>query len=154
MRIKIPGFAGATGGDTIDSEATIPCVSGLPLIVVVVVCDVGGVWVPGVVVVVVVGDLESASGTMVDWEVDREKVLARGARWVSFSSTSRQLIHTPRVTCFDLDIGYAYSSSNSKTSWYISPACFCRVGTGYVKSLMVCDGNLHTPLPLVKNRLL
>ena len=33
-----------------------------------------------VVVVVVVGDFESASGVMVDWEEDREKVLASGAR--------------------------------------------------------------------------
>lgn len=29
---------------------------------------------------------ESDSGTMVDWEEEREKVLARGARWVSLSS--------------------------------------------------------------------
>ena len=32
----------------------------------------------------VVGDF--VSGTMVDWEDEREKVLARGARWVSLSS--------------------------------------------------------------------
>jgi hypothetical protein len=32
------------------------------------------------------GDLESESGVMVDWEEEREKVLARGARWVSLSS--------------------------------------------------------------------
>ena len=32
------------------------------------------------VLVVVVGDFESASGVMVDWEEDRENVLARGAR--------------------------------------------------------------------------
>lgn len=35
---------------------------------------------------VAVGDLAGASGVMVDWEDEREKVLARGARWVSLSS--------------------------------------------------------------------
>jgi len=37
--------------------------------------------VPGVAV----GDFAGASGVMVDWEDEREKVLARGARWVSLS---------------------------------------------------------------------
>lgn len=35
---------------------------------------------------VAVGDFAGASGVMVDWEDEREKVLARGARWVSLSS--------------------------------------------------------------------
>lgn len=34
---------------------------------------------------VAVGDFAGASGVMVDWEDEREKVLARGARWVSLS---------------------------------------------------------------------
>jgi hypothetical protein len=155
VRIKIPGFAGATGGDTIASEATMPCVSGLPLIVVGVACDVGGVCDPDVVVVLVlvVGDLESASGVMVDWEEDREKVLARGARWVSLSSASCQPFHTLRVVSFNLDVGCTYSSSVSKTSWHISPACSCRFGMEYSKSLTACDGGLHSPVPSVKNRI-
>lgn len=66
VRIRIPGFAGATGGDIMFSEAAMPCGSGLPLLVVGTACDVGGVWVPEVVVVVGVGDLDSASGVMVD----------------------------------------------------------------------------------------
>lgn len=32
------------------------------------------------------GDLAGASAVMVDWEEEREKVFARGARCVSFSS--------------------------------------------------------------------
>lgn len=40
----------------------------------------------GVLVPEAVGDLAGASGTMVDCEEEREKVLARGARWVSLSS--------------------------------------------------------------------
>lgn len=32
----------------------------------------------------------AASGVMVDWEEEREKVLARGARWVSLSSAYSQ----------------------------------------------------------------
>jgi hypothetical protein len=91
VRIRIPGLAGATGGDIMFSEAAMPWMSGFPLLVVDAACDVGGVWAPAEVeVVVVVGDLESDSGVMVDVEEEREKVLARGARCVSFSSIHRQ----------------------------------------------------------------
>lgn len=44
----------------------------------------------GVLVPEAVGDLAGASGVMVDCEEEREKVLARGARWVSLSSTRSQ----------------------------------------------------------------
>lgn len=57
-----------------------PCVSD-PLLALVGACVIGGVLRPEVV-----GDFVSASGVMVDWEEEREKVLARGARWVSLSS--------------------------------------------------------------------
>ena len=67
-----------------------PCVSALPLLVVEAAWEVGGVCVPEVEVVV--GDLESDSGVMVDWEEEREKVLARGARWVSLSSVRMSAI--------------------------------------------------------------
>lgn len=64
------------------SDAAMFCVSA-PLLV-------GAAEVTGVCVPEEVGDLAGASGVMVDWEEEREKVLARGARWVSFSSISRQ----------------------------------------------------------------
>ena len=89
MRIRIPGLAGATGGDIMFSEAAMPWVSGLPLLVVGAACEIGGVCAPAEVVVAV-GDLASDSGVIVDVEEEREKVLASGARCVSFSSTLRQ----------------------------------------------------------------
>ena len=93
MRIRIPGFAGATGGDIIFSDAEIPCGSAFPLLVAGAVWDVGGVWVPEIVPVV--GELVSLSGVMVDVEEEREKVFARGARCVSLSSIERQYVHPP-----------------------------------------------------------
>ena len=77
----MPDLAGATGGETMDSEAAMPCESE-PL------AEVG---VGAGEVCIVVGDLEvSDSGTMVDWDEEREKVLARGARCVSLSSRERE----------------------------------------------------------------
>lgn len=76
VKIRIPGRAAATGGEIICSDAAIFCVSA-PLLL-------GGGT--GVLVPEVVGDLAGASGVMVDWEDEREKVLARGARCVSLSS--------------------------------------------------------------------
>ena len=78
MRIRIPGLAGATGGETIASDAAMFCASD-PLLV-------GAGAVIGVCVPEDVGDLAGASGVMVDCEEEREKVFARGARWVSLSS--------------------------------------------------------------------
>jgi hypothetical protein len=54
---------------------------------------------------VVVGDLESDSGVMVDWEEEREKVLARGARWVSLSSMQCQPSYTLLVPFFNYNMG-------------------------------------------------
>ena len=79
-----------------------PCVSALPLLVAGAAWEVGGVWVPEVEVVV--GDLESDSGVMVDWEEEREKVLARGARWVSLSSVRCQLLYPSLTPSFDRDM--------------------------------------------------
>lgn len=67
-----------------DSEAAMFCASA-PLLLGAVDTWETGVWVPGVVVV----DLAGASGGIVDCEEEREKVLARGARCVSFSSVYR-----------------------------------------------------------------
>ena len=78
--MSIPGLADTGGGDIISSEATIPCGSD-PLLCVVA-CDIGGVCGPEAS-----GDFCGASGVMVDCEEEREKVLARGARCVSLSST-------------------------------------------------------------------
>jgi len=67
------------------SDAAMPCVSA-PLLLAAVVVWLRGVCVPGVVDAD--GDLAGVSA-MVDWEEDREKVLARGARCVSLSSMRR-----------------------------------------------------------------
>ena len=61
------------------SEAMMPCVSA-PLL------GGAGCWVISLAKPEWVGDFSGASGTMVDWEEVREKVLARGARCVSLSS--------------------------------------------------------------------
>jgi hypothetical protein len=83
VRIKIPGLTSCVGGEIRASEAAMFCAS-LPLLLVL--CwrfEVGagmlGVEVPE-------GDLAEASVVMVDWEEEREKVLASGARCVSFNS--------------------------------------------------------------------
>ena len=81
-----------------------PWVSGLPLLVVGAACEIGGVWAPAAAVVVVVGDLVSESGVMVDVEEAREKVLASGARCVSFSSTLRQPCHMPAMPIYALGV--------------------------------------------------
>jgi hypothetical protein len=78
VRIKIPDLAGATGGDTIASEAAMPCMSA-PLLLLVG-AGTGGVLSPDAV-----GE-DLSSAVMVDCEEEREKVLARGARCVSLSS--------------------------------------------------------------------
>lgn len=70
----MPDLAGATGGETIASEAAMPCVSA-PLLLLVGGCGRGGVLRPEEV-----GDLDSPSLVMVDWEEERENVFARGAR--------------------------------------------------------------------------
>lgn len=64
------------------------------------------------------GDFSGASGVMVDWDEEREKVLARGARWVSLSSIYRQsslldmyIVHIPILA-----ISKTYSSLVS-TTW-------------------------------------
>lgn len=76
--MRIPGFAGATGGETICSEAMIPCMS-VPLLGVV-------LWDNEVDVVEVEADFTEASGVIVEVEEEREKVLASGPRCVSLSS--------------------------------------------------------------------
>ena len=81
--MRIPGLAGATGGEIMVSEAAMPWTSA-PLLGAGVGC--GGVEVGAVAVTVALGDLAGSSEVMVDWEEEREKVLARGARWVSLSS--------------------------------------------------------------------
>jgi hypothetical protein len=72
--MRIPGFTGATGGETSDSEALIP--SGL------------GDETVGVCAVSSFGSLP----LMVDVEEDRVKVLVKGARWVSFNSVDKKEI--------------------------------------------------------------
>jgi len=88
VTIKIPGLTGPAGGEINASEAAIFCASEALLDGARVDCD-NGVEVPGVV-----GpddDLTGASGVMVDCEEEREKVLARGARCVSFNSVQHQV---------------------------------------------------------------
>jgi len=86
VTIKIPGRTGPAGGEIKASEAAMFCASE-PLFDGAMVDDCeSGVEAPGVVLPD--GDLTGAS-VIVDWEEEREKVLARGARCVSLSSTSR-----------------------------------------------------------------
>ncbi len=77
--MRIPDLAGATGGETMASEAAMPWLSA-PLLDVVVEAVVGGVDRPEEAAEAL------SSETSVDWEEEREKVLARGARCVSLSS--------------------------------------------------------------------
>lgn len=79
------------------SEAAMPCVSAFPLLVVGAALDGGGVWATEAVDVVV-GDLDSSLGVIVDVEEERENVLASGARCVSFSSTLRQPCHKHTIS--------------------------------------------------------
>ena len=134
------------------SEATMPFVSGLPLLVVGVACDVGGVWDPEVVVVV--GDLESASGVMVDWEEDREKVLARGARWVSLSSISCQpSIHSEWPLPILIQGVRTLRQFPRHLGIYFQLLSFVAV-FAFRESLCGCDGDPHARLSSVKIRLL
>ena len=90
----MPGRAGATGGEIMVSDAAMPCVSE-PLLLAAVVLWLRGVDVPGVEVPE--GAFAEALSTMVDWEEEREKVLARGARCVSLSSVQVSIPY-PRGT--------------------------------------------------------
>lgn len=73
------------------SDAAMFCASE-PLLLGAVELWLRGVDVPGVDVAE--GDFEGAS-VMVDWEEEREKVLARGARCVSLSSVPSQPLDLP-----------------------------------------------------------
>ena len=83
VKIKIPGLTSGAGGEIRASDAAMFWVS-FPLLLVLCCRFEVGVWMDGVVEPD--GDFAGASAVMVDWEEDREKVLAKGARCVSFSS--------------------------------------------------------------------
>ena len=52
----------------------------------------------GVEVPEILGAFSSLSGVMVEVEGDREKVLVRGPKWVSFNSVGRA-VSNPRLNC-------------------------------------------------------
>jgi hypothetical protein len=83
VKIKIPGLTSGAGGDIRASDAAMFCVS-LPLLLVLCWRFEVGAGMEGVVEPE--GDFAGASVVMVDWEEEREKVLASGARCVSFNS--------------------------------------------------------------------
>jgi hypothetical protein len=83
VRIRIPGLTSGAGGEIRASDAAMFCTSPPLLLVLCWRFEVGG-GMKGVVEPE--GDFAGASVVMVDWEEEREKVLASGARCVSFSS--------------------------------------------------------------------
>jgi len=85
VKIKIPGLTSGAGGDIRASDAAMFCAS-LPLLLVLCWRFEVGAGMEGVVEPE--GDFAGASVVMVDWEEDREKVLASGARCVSFNSVA------------------------------------------------------------------
>jgi len=87
------------------SDAAMPCTSA-PLPVGGVELWLSGVRLPGVVEAE--GDFAGAS-LMADWEEEREKVLARGARCVSLSSMHRVSIKEAYSHAGDDGGGVAYS---------------------------------------------
>lgn len=83
VKIRIPGLTSGAGGDIRASDAAMFCVS-LPLLLVLCWRFEVGAGMEGVVEPE--GDFAGASAVMVDWEEEREKVFASGARCVSFNS--------------------------------------------------------------------
>ena len=87
VKIKVPGLTSGAGGEIRASDAAMFWASP-PLLLVLCCRFEVGAWMDGVVEPE--GDFAGASVVMVDCEEDREKVLARGARCVSFNSVLGQ----------------------------------------------------------------
>ena len=96
VKIKIPGLTSGAGGEIRASDAAMFWASP-PLLLVLCCRFEVGAWMAGVVEPE--GDFAGASVVMVHCEEDREKVLARGARCVSFNSVVCQLCEIEVERC-------------------------------------------------------